>query len=194
MGIKLGRVFLRRGNPTTGAACWGAVPGRKVAAGAMAPERSSRRRGHILLMLLHYLSNPWVVDAWIPLPLAPQRRVVVASATTADQVHGVAATEVLRWLANDWSRNVLQHGSSRSSSLRETSALRNMPVEPQPHERGLRLCYVACPSDSIEVLVDALPQDDNSEVGCLVTVGRGEGGKGALGVLGPQVAAVPHLR
>jgi len=86
----------------------------------------------------------------------------------------VPTGKVLGWLANDWSRSVPRRNC-------------DMPLDPQPTEWGLRLRFIACPSDSIEVRVTPVAPGNQ---GCIVACRRGEGAKAALGVMGPQIASL----
>ena len=100
---------------------------------------------------------------------ARRRCVVFASTKTNDPrasspfatgltVKGASAPDVLNWLMNEWCRQLPRDGP--------------MPLTPQVEPWGVCLRFVACPSDSISIVVQPMGKSD-----CAVVVKRGEGGK-----------------
>ena len=62
-----------------------------------------------------------------------------------------------------------------------------MPLDVKCEDWGVCFRFVACPTDTVKVLVNPLiPASE----GCVVILMRGEGAKASVGALGPQVAAL----
>jgi len=90
------------------------------------------------------------------------------------QVPEVPHTEVMAWLANDWSKRLPQRELLLSLS-------------PEPMVWGLRLCFDGMPQDSVDIgVIDLLDSDS----GCLVTVSRPDTAEAAVGSLGGQMASL----
>ena len=101
------------------------------------------------------------------------RVLLQCSLPVAAHIPGTDPPAILEWLANDWSCRAVPSAST-------------MPVMLEPQTWGLKLQFVACPDDSIQVVVEAVDEGRGS----VVVVKRGQGGRAVIGALGPQIASL----